>query len=98
MYENIASLRRWLRSTFMWNYSLRLLLEFTLDLSILSMMDIYCNKLANWGYKVSFSISICSLVAIVSLMLSIRCWLRKIDINKPAVVSAVGTLYEGLIR
>ena len=97
-YKTIASFRRWLRNTFMWGYPLRLLIEMSMDLSILSMMDIYFRNTENWGYKISFSISIISLAALISLLLGIRCKLRKMDIDDSAVVSRVGTLYEGLIR
>ena len=82
----------------MWSYPLRLLIEMSMDLFILSFMDIYFNKLENWGYIVSFCFSIFSLAILISLLIGIRCKLRKMDIDNPIVVSRFGTLYQGLIR
>ena len=93
----MASLKRQIDKRFLWNYSLRLIFEGTLDIAILAMIDTFVCNWDSWGYRLSFCTSIIFLCALVGQALWIGCYLRRLNLDDPLVISRFGTLYEGLI-
>ena len=79
-FKSIATTKQKIDDTFKWNYMLRSLLETSLDISILAMVETYVLNFDTWGYIISFGIAIIMMAALFSLTLFIRCYVRKVDI------------------
>ena len=82
----------------MWNFMLRTLIEATLDLALISMVETYVLNLENWGHTISFTISCLVLAALVLLALITRFYLGRLDLSCTMTVDSVGTIYDGLIH
>ena len=78
-FSPIAAAKQKIDNIFRWNYTLRLLYETSLDISILAMVETYVLNFDTLGYKISFGIAIIMMAALLSLALFIRFYVRRID-------------------
>ena len=79
-----------------WNSIIRLLLELSLELSIICLMDIAIHNFSNWGYTVSFTLSVLSIFGLVGFAFWIRFYLKKKDLKSKILQDRVGSAYDSL--
>ena len=96
-YRKIAYFKAKIDDIFKWNYTLRSLFETTLDIGILAIIETYVLNFNTWGYKLSFGFAILFFASLLGLVLLIRCYVRRVDMDDENIVNRVGTLYDGLI-
>ena len=84
------------RDNFFWNFYLRTLLESTLEVSVLSMMDTFVQNLSSWGYVSSYLFSVLILALLAGILLWLRCWLKRQDLSDQQLIDRVGSLLDGL--
>ena len=63
---------------------------------MIAMMEIVLVHIKNWGYTISYGISFACLTILVAIMLWMRFWLRKQDLNEESIETRFGGVYEGL--
>ena len=79
-----------------WNIVFRMLLEVSLELSIICLIDIALRNWSTWGYIMSYSFSILFTFSLLGVPLWIRFYLRKQNLKDPAYKVKMGAAYEGL--
>lgn len=93
----IRKLAEKLEAILYWGFVIRIVLEVSLELAIISLMDIAVRNWTNWGYITSYALSILSLIILIVFALWIRFYLRKRELKDPAYMKKMGSAYEGLI-
>ena len=81
-----------------WNFVIRLLLELSLELFIISIMDVSMGNFSTYGYGISFFFALFSLMAVLGIGLISRLYLRKNydKLKEQSWIDRVGSIYQGL--
>ena len=79
-----------------WGFVIRLLLELTMELSIICIMEIALVNFSSWGYVFSYTFSVIMVCTLIGSALQIRFCMRKRDLSSPRFIQRMGAAYEGL--
>ena len=92
----VGKLKDKLHSMLYWGFVIRMMLEISLELSIISLMDIALKNWSNWGYVTSYCLSVIAMLSILSFALWIHFYLRKRELKDVAYRKKMGAAYDGL--
>ena len=78
-----------------WGFVIRMLLEVSLEFSIISMMDIAVRNWSSWGYVTSYCVSVAAMFSLLFIAIWFRVYLRRQDLE--VIRAKMGAAYEGLL-
>ena len=79
-----------------WGYVIRLILELTMELSIICIMEIALVNFSTWGYVTSYTLSVILVCTLIGGALQIRFCMRRRDFTNQRFQQRLGAAYQGM--